>query len=262
LLGIVKKTAGDAWMLGQPAGQIEGRRKVGYLPEHHRIPRHLTGNTALEYYGQLSGMSLADVKQRRPELLELVGLEHRAKDSITGYSKGMQQRLGLAQAMLHDPELLILDEPTDGVDPKGRAKIREVLQRLQAEGRTIFINSHLLQELELICDRVAAMHLGRVAQVGKLSELTEETEPQMTFMTNADIATARSALAKFLDISFVDDESREVAFTCSPHDQAFIDSITDALRENGISIISMTRRRRTLEQVFLELVNDESRQLS
>ena len=147
LLGIVHKSSGEAEMLGRPAGHRVTRRKIGYLPEHHRIPHHLNGNTALEYYGGLSNLSVREVRSRRPKLLEMVGLGRWGKTLVRKYSKGMLQRLGLAQAMLHDPELLVLDEPTDGVDPVGRAEIREVLARLKSEGKTIFLNSHLLQEV-------------------------------------------------------------------------------------------------------------------
>ena len=157
LLGIVRKSDGGATVLGQPAGRLAARRRIGYLPENHRIPRHLTGRTALEYYGALSGLSVGEIRRRMPELLDRVGLAGREKESVAGYSKGMQQRLGLAQAMLHQPDLIVLDEPTDGVDPVGRKEIREVLRSLADEGATIFLNSHLLQEIELVCERVAAV---------------------------------------------------------------------------------------------------------
>src|SRR4051794_40974876 len=130
LLGLVNKSGGDAGLLGRPAGDRKARRHIGYLPEHHRIPHHLTGNTALEYYGSLSNMPMSAIRRRQPELLEMVGLARWGKTLVRKYSKGMLQRLGLAQAMMHDPELLILDEPTDGVDPVGRAEIRDILGRL------------------------------------------------------------------------------------------------------------------------------------
>ena len=262
LLGIVRKSTGDAWMLGKRAGEIDSRRLVGYLPEHHRIPRHLTGNTALEYYGQLSGMPLADVKERRPQLLEMVGLDGWGDSSITKYSKGMQQRLGLAQAMLHNPELLILDEPTDGVDPKGRAKIREVLRALQSEGRTILINSHLLQELELICERVAILDYGRAVQVGKLSDLTSNSDASTVFTVSAEIEQLRPLLAKHGDIQCTEDGSETIRFTSPVDDQQEIDALVDTLRSNGISIVSMVRNRQTLEQVFLNQLKDGSGKLN
>ncbi|MEI7698945.1 MAG: ABC transporter ATP-binding protein, partial [Planctomycetia bacterium] len=140
LLGITSRTSGAATVLGSAAGSMAARREIGYLPENHRLPRHLTANTALEYYGSLSGMSLSAIRAASPKLLEAVGLKGRERERVSGYSKGMLQRLGLAQAMLHQPKLIVLDEPTDGVDPVGRREIREVLKRLASEGHTIFLN--------------------------------------------------------------------------------------------------------------------------
>lgn len=141
LLGIVRKTGGSATLMGLPAGNRLSRVKVGYLPENHRIPRHHTANSALEYYGALSGMPVRDIRKRSSELLELVGIGKWGPASIRTFSKGMLQRLGLAQALMHDPDLLVLDEPTDGVDPVGRSEMRDTLRRLKDEGKTVFINS-------------------------------------------------------------------------------------------------------------------------
>src|SRR5687768_3655713 len=147
LLGIVRKSGGSAQMLGHPAGDRRSRKHIGYLPENLRLPRHLTANTALELCGNLSGLSTREVHERRGKLLELVGLADRAGDSVKKYSKGMLQRLGLAQSLLHDPDLLIFDEPTDGLDPVARAQVRAVLLDLKSKGKTIFLNSHILQEV-------------------------------------------------------------------------------------------------------------------
>ncbi len=171
LLGIVRKTRGEALLLGRAAGDRRGRREVGYLPENLRLPRHHTANSALDLYGQLSGLSSAEIRRRRGALLELVDLSDRAKDSIRKYSKGMLQRLGLAIALLHDPQLVFMDEPTDGLDPAARAKVRQVLQRLKREGKTIFLNSHLLQEVEMVCDRVAILDRGVLRGIGSVEQL-------------------------------------------------------------------------------------------
>ena len=181
LLGVVRRSEGEASLLGRPAGDRIGRRGVGYLPENHRIPRHHTGNTALAYYGGLSGLSAKDIRARRPHLLDVVGLASWGNTPVRKYSKGMLQRLGLAQALLHDPQVLILDEPTDGVDPVGRSEMRVVLQQLKTQGKTVFINSHLLQEVELVCDRVAILNHGRVLREGKIAELTRMSEAQVQF---------------------------------------------------------------------------------
>jgi ABC-2 type transport system ATP-binding protein len=162
LLGIVRATRGRAFMLGRPAGERAGRRRVGYLPENLRIPRHHTALSAMDLYGQMSGMTRAEIRQSRGPLLAAVDLADRATDPVKKYSKGMLQRLGLAIALLHDPDLVFLDEPTDGLDPAGRAHVRQTLVRLKGEGKTIFLNSHLLQEVELVCDRVAILDRGVV----------------------------------------------------------------------------------------------------
>ncbi len=195
LLGIVKRTGGEASLLGSAAGDRRSRRRVGYLPENNRVPRHHTGFTALEYFGGLSGLSPREVRRRRGDLLKLVGLEQWGDVSVRKYSKGMQQRLGLAQALLHDPELLILDEPTDGVDPVGRSEMRSLLVELKQAGKTVFLNSHHLQEIELVCDRVAIMQRGVVRREGRVSELTisPRTEAYLTLVGEGELIRRRWA---------------------------------------------------------------------
>jgi len=256
-LGIVRKSAGDATVLGRRAGDVEARRKIGYLPENHRIPRHLTGSTALEYYGCLSGLSVAEVHRRAPELLDVVGLKGREKDRVSGYSKGMQQRLGLAQAMLHKPKLIILDEPTDGVDPVGRKEIREVLRRLAADGATVFLNSHLLQEIELICENVAILTNGQVRKTGSVKELTQALEESpLIFRVAANEATVRAGIDSEIIQAVHDVGDGVVQFDAGSGDQATVDRTVDALRRADISILSMRRRDLTLEEAFLEIVKE------
>jgi ABC-2 type transport system ATP-binding protein len=257
LLGLVHKTAGDAELLGRPAGDVEARRQIGYLPEHHRIPHHLTGNTALEYYGRLSNMSMSDIRRRRPELLEIVGLRRWGRTLVRKYSKGMQQRLGLAQAMLHDPELLILDEPTDGVDPVGRAEIRDILGRLKSQGKTIFLNSHLLQEIELVCERVAILGQGKLRRMDSVEAIRRLTSPEAVFTLLADEGTVRRVLngRTILDSQRVDAE--HVRVMVEAPDQIVLDACIDALRQAGISIATVSRRQLTLEQAFLELIQGD-----
>ncbi len=259
LLGLVHKTGGDAELLGRPAGDIEARRQIGYLPEHHRIPHHLTGNTALEYYGRLSNMSMSDIRRRRPELLEMVGLRKWGRTLVRKYSKGMQQRLGLAQAMLHDPELLILDEPTDGVDPVGRAEIRDILGRLKSQGKTVFLNSHLLQEIELVCDRVAILGQGKLRRMDSVEAIRRLTSPEAVFTLRTDEGSVRRVLngRTILDSQRVDSEHIRVMVEAP--DQIVLDACIDALRRAGISIATVSRRQLTLEQAFLELIQGDGR---
>jgi len=251
LLGIVRKTGGSAALLGQPAGDRHGRRSVGYLPENHRIPRHHTANSALEYYGSLSGMSGSEIRSRQSELLELVGLGNWGRSSVKKFSKGMLQRLGLAQALMHNPELLILDEPTDGVDPVGRSEMRVTLQRLKSDGKTIFINSHLLQEIELVCDRVGILVQGELRKEGLVEEITRRHETEITVLGSE--TSIREALgpqiASMKDLG----DSRFLIMLQIP-DQSSVDRCIDGLRSGGISIEQLVRRRDTLEEAFLDIV--------
>lgn len=256
LLGIVRKTSGNAALFGQPPGNRDARQRVGYLPEHHRLPRHLTGFTALEYYGGLSGMSTRDVRNKRGELLSRVGLAKWGAVSVRKYSKGMQQRLGLAQALLHNPDLLILDEPTDGVDPIGRADMRDLLRELKAEGKTVFLNSHLLQEIELICDRVVILDRGRVLRAGTIDDLTTHAVNEVTFDVACTPAACREALTgrEVKDVAALGDG--RLRFTLVDLNQAGVDACVDGLRKANISIEAIVRKRHTLEEAFLKTIED------
>ena len=260
LLGIVRKTQGTATVLGMPAGHIAARRQIGYLPENHRIPRHLTGRTALEYYGCLSGLSAGEVRRRTPELISRVGLAGRERDRVSGYSKGMQQRLGLAQAMLHKPDLIILDEPTDGVDPVGRKEIREVLRELAEDGASIFLNSHLLQEIELICESVAILTKGRVRSIADVKELTAaipESPMVVRVATDRSIAEKCFAGLEALAVDEVKDGVLEIRARLN--EQSQVDQMVDAFRREQVSILSMNRREQTLEDAFLNIVKEDAK---
>lgn len=254
LLGIVRKSGGTATLLGRPAGDRRGRRGVGYLPENHRIPRHHTANTALEYYGALSGMSGRDIRKRRPELLELVGLGNWGKVSVKKFSKGMLQRLGLAQALMHDPELLVLDEPTDGVDPVGRSEMRATMRRLKDDGKTIFINSHLLQEIELVCDRVAILVKGELRREGLVEAITQSPEAELDLMLLGSEPVIRAALKEWQIKECSSANGGQFHVVLRIADQPAVDRCIDGLRQGGISIIELARRRATLEEAFLDIV--------
>src|SRR5262245_22559590 len=256
LLGIVRKTGGTAALLGHAAGDRHGRRRVGYLPENHRIPRHHTANSALEYYGSLSGMSGTEIRNRRPELLELVGLGSWGRSSVKKFSKGMLQRLGLAQALMHNPELLILDEPTDGVDPVGRSEMRGTLQRLKSDGKTIFINSTLLQEIDLDCDRVGILVQGELRREGLVEEITRRHETEMTVVGSE--AAIREALGYQQIVSLKPLDNKRFLIVLQIPDQSAVDRSIDALRSDGISIEQLVRRRDTLEEAFLDIVAQPS----
>lgn len=258
LLGIVRPSSGAAQLLGWPAGDRRGRRQVGYLPEHLRIPSHQNAYTALEYYGKLSGMSGAEIKARRDPLLEIVGLASRAKDSTRKYSKGMLQRLGLAQALLHDPQVLILDEPTDGLDPVGRSQVRAILRRLKAEGKTIFLNSHLLLEVEMICDRVAILDQGQLKYVGPVDTVANRTMKAADLEVHLEVVGDESQVREALNGHPLElweplSEGRFRAELRLPDQQA-VDGCIDRLRSWGVSIVALSRRRVSLEDAFLQML--------
>lgn len=257
LLGIVRRTSGKAMVLGCAAGSMAARRQIGYLPENHRIPRHLTANTALEYYGGLSGMSRGEIRTRRPALLELVGLKGRENDRVAGYSKGMLQRLGLAQAILHRPKLVVLDEPTDGVDPVGRKEIRDVLRQLSLEGHTIFLNSHLLQEIELVCESVAILNHGELLKSGSVRELTcAISDAPMQFHLSGPEEQIRTTMGAFQRTILQEIQPGLLELEFCPRNQSEIDLLVDALRRAQISILRMARRSQTLEEVFMAIVGE------
>jgi ABC-2 type transport system ATP-binding protein len=249
LLSAVRATAGEASIFGRDARRPEARRPVGYLPENHRFPTYFTGAGMLDFYAALSGLPRNERRRRIPELLERVGLEQWGDTRIGKYSKGMLQRLGLAQALMHSPSLLILDEPTDGVDPIGRREIREILHALEEKGVTIFINSHLLTEVELFCQEVAILRRGKVALVGKVAELTAGSGYRLTAarVPEALIETLRVQTAAVA----AGDGLVEFQFpNCEEANRA-----VDLLRAERCQIESLERSHSTLEEVFVKAVD-------
>ncbi|MBS1829531.1 MAG: ABC transporter ATP-binding protein [Acidobacteria bacterium] len=250
LLSAVHPTAGSAHIFGQNAAIPEARRDIGYLPENHRFPTYLTGYAMLDFYGALSGMDSPSRRRRIPELLALVGLDDWGDIRLGKYSKGMLQRVGLAQALMHEPKLLILDEPSDGVDPVGRRQIREILQSLEQRGVTIFVNSHLLAEVEAFCRDVAILHRGKIVLQGKVRDLTAGRGYRLTVPAGLPEklreeivlrASSFSPRETFLDIQFLE--------------RAAANSAIDLLRANHIEIESLLPTTSTLEDVFIRSVN-------
>jgi len=200
MMTVVRPTRAEGTVLGQPVGDKATLAKVGYLPENHRFPRYLTGRQTLEFFGAMANVDHATAKRRAGELLETVRMTDWASAKVSTYSKGMMQRIGLAQALMNDPDLVLLDEPTDGVDPVGRREILDVMARLRDQGKTVFINSHALSELESICGRVAILVKGQVAKQGTIDDLTvakQRYEIEMTWenppMLRQNVLAALSA---------------------------------------------------------------------
>jgi ABC-2 type transport system ATP-binding protein len=250
LLGITGPTMGDAELLGEPAGTAKVRKHVGYLPEDHRFPDYHTGYSLLDFYGALLEVPAADRKKRVEENLELVGLKARMHYKIRTYSKGMKQRLGIAQALFHDPDVIFLDEPTDGVDPVGRKHIREILQQLKEEGKTIFLNSHLLGEVELICDRVIILNEGEIIRQGSIAELTQQQGFFVIGLARGQVFPKDEAAKQGYAVMPRDSELWEVGL----RDGQSIDPLVDLLRGHGLSIRHLVEKRQTLEDLFVQTV--------
>ncbi len=248
LLSAVHPTSGTASVFGRGVQQAEARRPIGYLPENHRFPTYLTGAGMLDLYASLSGVDGAQRKRLIPELLEKVGLHDWGSVRLGKYSKGMLQRVGLAQALIHSPALLILDEPSDGVDPVGRRHIRELLGELEAKGVTIFINSHLLAEVETFCHEVAILHKGKVALEGKIKDLTAGKGYRLTALQVPETLRAEIAARAAGSQAKAD----AVEFTFLARDEA--NRAVDLLRARHCEIESFIPTTSTLEEIFVKTI--------
>jgi ABC-2 type transport system ATP-binding protein len=249
LLGIVKFGEGEATLFHHPAGNAEVRKKVGYLPEDHRFPEYHSAYSLLDYYGTLYGMSKDDRKKKIPELLDQVGLASRMNDKIRTYSKGMKQRTGIAQAIFHDPELIFLDEPTDGVDPVGRREIREIIEERRRMGASVFVNSHLLSEVEMMCDRVAIMQKGELIREGKVQELTSQRGVFIIGVTEPRDFPAEELEKMGYKFRRMQDKWE---FTLAEGQS--IDPVLDLLRDKRLRVSHMVEKKQTLEDIFVSLV--------
>lgn len=264
LLGIVRPTTGTALLFGRPAHRPEARHDVGYLPENHQFPGFLTATQMLDVYGQFAGVPADQRKRRIPVLLERVRLDTWGDTRIRKFSKGMMQRLGLAQALLNDPSLLFLDEPTDGVDPLGRREIRDLLIWLQEQGTTVFINSHLLSEVEQVCTRVAILNQGCLVREGTIDALT----------ANAPIYEVTSTpippqiLSMFSDVIVplngepLPAEALLLSYQIHVSDRRVLNEVLDALRGGNVMLESVHPLRRSLEDYFIEVVEEANRETS
>jgi len=252
VLGILFPTSGSAKLLERPINDIRIKEKIGYLPENHRYPDFLKGGEVLDYFARLSAVGQSRRERNKTELLKLVNLEKWANTRIKKYSKGMQQRLGLAQAMMNDPDILFLDEPTDGVDPIGRKEIREVLLHFKEEGKTIFLNSHLLSEVEMICDEVAILDKGRLIRHCTVKELTS---PSKTFRIQTSKVT--KTLLAGLKPHTIEMDQQNSSIQVTVASQKNLNAIIDHLRKNDIDIKGVVPHKQSLEESFIEILKKD-----
>ena len=255
VMTVVRPTSARGTVLGAPVGTQEVLERVGYLPEHHRFPPYLTGRQVVDFFGALCKVPRAARRTRTDALLGLVGMRDWADRKVTTYSKGMQQRIGIATALINDPRLVVLDEPTDGVDPVGRREIRDMLLRIRAEGRTVLVNSHLLSEVEMVADRVAIISKGETIAQGSIDELTRDSHrfeidasggPELLSVTGTAVAGREPA-----------DRPGLRTYVVPTREAADVQPAIDALRAAGAVIVRVERARETLEDLFVRSVVDE-----
>ena len=250
LMGLIRPTSGRATILGHDVRETAFRRHVGFLPENPYFYEYLTGREILSFYARLSGLPRAGRDERVEVLLDQVGLAHAADARLRTYSKGMLQRVGIAQALVHDPSVVFLDEPMSGLDPIGRKEIRDLILRLRGEGKTVFMNTHILSDVELVCDRVAIIARGRIVHEGAIDEFlgTGERETDIVFGRLAPdlaIALEEHRGARLRPVG----DRVEVRVR-----EKDVDAVLLAALESGASVISITPHRVSLESVFLSAV--------
>jgi ABC-2 type transport system ATP-binding protein len=256
LLGITFPTNGSAKIFGKDVKTHKWKKQAGYLPENHKFPNYLNGEQVLDFYGQLSGFKNgSELLKKIDEKLELMKLTEWRKTKIKKYSKGMMQKLGLAQALLNEPDLLFLDEPTDGVDPIGRKEIRDILTGLKSQGKTIFLNSHLLSEVEMICDRIAILNKGDLIKEGKVDDLTTA---ENFYIIETDETIPIEVKTKILTLDSKAGIGEKEINTGSG--LAVSNKIVDVIRESGLTLKSLQQKTSTLEELFINVIKEDNTQ--
>jgi ABC-2 type transport system ATP-binding protein len=252
LLGLIGPTSGTATLLGAPIGERATLARVGFLPEHFRFQEWLSAAEFLELHGRLLDMETRDLKQRSAELLERVGLADFRNKQLRTYSKGMLQRIGLAQALLNRPALVILDEPTSGLDPVGRRLVRDIIHELREQGTCVFLNSHLLSEIEVTCDRVAFIRQGEVVRLLEMASLDTE-KSSVTIRAGGLSAEALAGLEQWGSDIRADGEH----ITLNIQSESILPDMTRYLVAQGAALYALTPNRMSLEEIFIETVGKD-----
>ncbi|MBI2418353.1 MAG: ABC transporter ATP-binding protein [Ignavibacteriales bacterium] len=251
LMGLAYKKSGNILIFGkEPDTDI--RKRIGYLPENPSFPAHLNGGDILQLYGKLSGLTGSVLEKKIQDTTAMLAINDALNKVVTAYSKGMKQRLGLAQAMLHDPELLILDEPTDGVDPLGRKSIREVLTFLKEAGKTIFINSHILSEVEMISDRVAILGKGKLLQEGSVAAMVRSDIEYSILLENSLERLDDALSAEFPELKL----ANPITLECQIKDSGELNRLLSRLIALNYTILEVHRKKVNLEDVYVKLMQE------
>jgi len=251
LVGLALPTAGEGWVLGAPIGDLSTRRHLGYLPELFRYQGWMKAREVLGLHCELSGMARSEWQKEIAIALDLVGLTDRADDKVEGFSKGMQQRLGLGVALLGRPELVLLDEPTSALDPVGRHDVREIIRQLKARGTAVFLNSHLLSEVEQVCDRLAVVDHGRVIATGTMAQILGQDGAVRVRVTGLS-PVSRAGLQGYGNL---EDEGEWLTFRGLAAERV-PDLVGEIVRQGG-RVYAVEPRHETLEDRFLQLLKDQ-----
>ena len=245
LMGLVFPTAGTARILGMNMDDPRVKSQIGFLPEQPYFYDHLSARELLNYYAQLSGVPAKGRSARVEQMLARVGLSDSAGMQLRKFSKGMLQRLGLAQAILHDPKLVFLDEPMSGLDPMGRREVRDLIQQLRHEGKTVFFSTHILSDAEALCDRVGVIHQGELRGVGAVADLTSQTQGKVEI-----IFCAQKVPAGLISLGAVASASGDMVNAVLPEEQQ--DAALEVLRRERLKLISLTPVRSSLEEYYIQ----------
>ncbi len=252
ILGLVFPTMGRVDIVGLPAGDKNLRKRIGYLPENMRLHGFLKGHEFLDLAGKLYGLSKSEREKKTWEYLDILGLTEDAKRPLREYSKGMLQRIGIAQALLHDPEILLFDEPTSGLDPIGTKDVRDLILSEKKKGKTVFLNSHLLSEIERTCDRVAILNHGKIVKQGRLDEL-QKKEPAI----RVEVEKANNNILKGLKKEAKDVRTEGNVYHVTPKDKDTKTKIPQIIVETGARLVSISDERESLEDIFYRVVKQQ-----
>lgn len=251
LLNLIRPTSGAAFLFDRPTTETDVHKRLGYLPESVNLHDYYRGRALLEFYAALCGVPARSREARVTELLKLFDLEEAAQKPVSKYSKGMAQRIGVAQAMLHDPELLILDEPTSSLDPVGRNQFREILLGLKRQGKTVLISSHILSEVESVCDRVAILEKGELKRVGTLQELSAARGARIV-VKDLPGSVIGAVTATSAEITWA---NGQVTIRCQA--ETIRQAVAGVLRQHNVEILSEEGEAQSLNEIFLSTINQE-----
>jgi ABC-2 type transport system ATP-binding protein len=256
LMGLVRATSGNASILGHDVSESSYRKEIGFLPENAYFYDYLTGRELLDFYAKLSGVPAALRHERTEKLLEWVDLSHAADQRIRSYSKGMAQRVGIAQALVHDPSVVFLDEPMSGLDPIGRKAIRDLILRLREEGKTVFMNTHILSDVEMVCDRVAIIVEGRIRYEGRMEEFLSSDDHECDVALSNVSPDAAATLEESYGLVLRGVGERvEISVN-----EKQVDEVLKLVLADGGNVLSVTRHRVSLESVFMDTVRKDEMQ--